>query len=358
MLGCGTWAAQVYERGGERLLFEIPWTSLTPHRVINGSGNTQVRFPRQSRSKVCEEIVRTCEPYRHEIVLWRGNHMAFCGPLVSMTVTATDVQFQASDLFHWLERRFFTDDFFSAGDLSRIFNDMANAAIALEPSINLEVYTKDVGIDSARKLAKGDFVRVSDALGDVARIGLDFTMAGRQLLAGELPDILRDELILTDHVCSNYTITREGKQFATDIAVFGQAPAARSYPVSGRATRQGTVYGLVQESFSEGTITDSHTAYFNAMTRLRAVQPAPLAVQVGLSDQAPILYDDLFPGIIARPHLYETGIDVTEEMLVTEVAASVSRNNDAITEEVGVTLVPRGPILAETAGIQGTTDIR
>lgn len=357
MLGCSDFTVQVQPRGGGSVLFEVPWQAISMARVLNNAGDFSVGIPRTGNFRPCEEILRTVEPYRHELIVYGDAEVCAVGPVTNLRAESDIVTISGHGLYHWFERRFYSEDFFAAGDLADVFKAAAETAILLEPSINLDVISRHVEIDGARSFRGADFPRVADVLGELSRTGLDFVQVNRQLLAGQLSDLLRSPVILTDDVCLEVSIERDGANFATDIAVFGQVPLDQAVPVSGRVSRMGTVYGLVQESISEGLLVDADSAWLNAMTRLQAMQPAPMTVSAVLTSQAPVQLAELYPGMIADMRLYETGLVIDQEMLISTVDISISASDAGNSQRVAINLIPKGPELAQIAGIRGTTDL-
>src|SRR5262245_59309063 len=128
-IGCGTYAVQLVGRGGSPLRCEVPQTSLSFNKKLNASGDVQVSVPSDGpgRSPCCE-VFDEAEPWRDEVLVYRGNDVVHVGPLVTMTASRTGT-LSGPDLFGWLEQRTI-GDFHGDGDVSDIFHAIFTDAMA------------------------------------------------------------------------------------------------------------------------------------------------------------------------------------------------------------------------------------
>lgn len=344
MLGCGTWTAYLAERGGEVLVDEIDASRLSVNYVLNGEGSADVTLNSSAdRWARCCQMLSAVEPYRHEVHLYRGQQLAFAGPVIQVISGRGNARIVAADLYHWMTKRFLDTDFFASDDLADIFASLAELAVAVDPTINLDVAFREVGITGDRRLSGVTFPRISDTLEELARTAVDFTVRGRTLLAGRV-DALLDQrpLIVHDQGVVSAQVTRDGRGFATDVAVFGSTPQGQTQPVFGRATRQATTYGVVQDSVAELLIGDYPTAEVNAASRLDAMQPAPVRVECELSEDAAFDFESLVPGALADVGLTEAAgcVPVSEGMRLVRVGVEASASGP--TERISTSFVPVG----------------
>lgn len=326
--------------------YELGHDSLTQNKTLNGVGRASVSIPNvETAGMSCCEILADTEPYRDELILYRGKELAFAGPVTPRPTVGLDGgKINAPDLFHWMDVRFLEEDLHSDGDVAGIFRAVFEQAYEKDDSPNISISTRDTGIDAVRDFRGVEFRRAADVLRELARTGVDFTMDGRRLLAGGTEVFLStDTLVLHDDGCISVEVQPEGDTFATDVAVFGNTAEAGGTPISGRATRSTSVYGLVQRSFTELTIKDRISADANALARLEAMQPAPLRLKVELSENAAFGFGDLIPGrrIDVRLKRAAGCIEVNQVMRLQSVDVSV-QTADNTQEKVSIQLVPLG----------------
>lgn len=334
-LGCGNWRAYIADRGGDTIRYELSTTDGTLNRILNANGAAQVAVPAVD----CEKVFSNVEPFRHELVLHRDDEFSYAGPITQMTFTSAGGSIQSSDLFSWFDWRVIEEAFHAQGDVADVFQAFFNLGYDLETSINMTISTRTTGVQAVRDVNPGEHPRVADILRELARTALDFTMDGRRLLAGGAEVFLSDtSLILHDDGVTGVEVIKDGANFATDVIVTGTTAKVGGYPVTGRATRSESVYGLVQRSFSELTIRDGDSADANALARLEAMQPAPLRVKATLSPQAAFEYREIIPGRRVENYLTAeaAGVSLVNEMRLQ--SSSVQLASDLVTLD----LVPLG----------------
>lgn len=346
-IGCGVWTAQVAGRGGSPVRFELEYTSLTQTKPLNDKGRASAVIPNVERAgSSCCEVLAGTEVYRDELILYRGNELAFAGPVTPRPSVGLDGgRIAAPDLYHWMDVRFIEEDLHADGDVADIFRAVFEQAYQKDDSPNISISTRPTGVDAVRDFRGVEFRKAASILQELARTGLDFTMDGRRLLAGGVEVFLAtDALILHDEGCISAGIQPEGDTFATDMAVFGSTEEVGGTPVTGRATRATSVYGLVQRSATELTIKDAVSADANALARLEAMQPAPLRVVAVLSQEAPFGFGDLIPGRRVDVRLKRAAgcIEVMQVMRLQQVDVDVQVTDEGPQETVTITLIPLG----------------
>jgi hypothetical protein len=350
-LGCGGWSAYAVGRGGSPVRVEIPYSSLDVSKVLNNWGTAGLRVGDKGSARgECCELFRAVEPWRDEILLYRDKDTAYVGPLMSMTATDDRGSFSSNDLFAWMEVRFIEEDFHGDGDVADIFRAIFDLALASDPSPNIDISTRQTGVQAVRNFKAQEFHRAADALRELARTGLDFTMDGRHLLAGGA-EVFESQtpLILHDDGCKSAEVTIDGGAFATDVAVFGGTSVqqgasqdSRIVQATGRATTGIERYGLVQRSFTELFILDGISADANAAARLAASQPAAMRVRATLSPEAAFGWNDLICGRRFDVRLTKVAgcIEVAEMMRLVGFRVNVEAATNS--EDIVVDLVPMG----------------
>lgn len=333
------------------MVAEIPFNDLSTGRQLDDSNQASLSLPMTGkyRSQCCD-VLNEATPWRHEVACYRDNDEPFVGPLVSVEASAEGGVLSVQDLFFWMERRFISEDMFFSADASVAFEGIFLAALAPDTSPNISIIGHDSGEDVVRQIIGKEFQRAADLLRELARTALDFTTIGRTVLVGgrELFEVGIGPgvpLVVHDDAVAQMTVTKDGVQFATDVAVFGEAISTGSDDrITGRATRSSDYYGLVQQSFAELEIRDTPSADDNALSRLRQLQPSPITASITFTPSAAFTYADLLPGRRADMRISEAAgcIPVMQTMRLSSVDVSVQVSEDTISESVTGEFVPLG----------------
>lgn len=330
---------------------EIPFTGLSLAKPLDDSGSANFTLPitGQNRSACCE-VLNMAEPWRHEIIAYRDRKVAFVGPLVTVQASNEGGQLTAQDLFFWTEGRFLEEDLFFNTDASLVFENIFLAAMAPDTSPNIDVISHLAGITVERRVHGKEFQRAADLLRELSRTAVDFTMIGRQLIVGGkevfTPDIgPGTPLIIHDDGVLGMQVSKDGTQFATDVAVFGEGVSlGGDQRITGRATRSQNVYGLVQRSFAELLIKDTPSADENALSRLLQMQPLPQQASIDLSPDAAFEFEDIIPGRRCDSRITKSAgcIELVEIMRLASASVEVAHSDAGNTENVNIEIVPLG----------------
>lgn len=346
-IGSGLWTAQLAGRGGSPVRLEVPYASLSRKKVLNnyGTASLQLNVVGDAREACCEAFTST-EPFRDEVILYRDDDLDFAGPIVTQTINAEGGGIAANDLFFWMDQRFLEEDFFGSGDLADVFHRVFDVVYAKDETPNIGITTRKCGVRGVRSFEGEQFQRAADVMREIARTALDFTVVGRTILAGGVEVFVDDTpLLLHDDGVISAEVTREGGNFATDVAVFGgtsqeEGGSGQLVVSTGRATTGVERYGLVQKSFTELLIKDGISADANAAARLEAMQPAPIRVSAVVGPKAAFGFDDLICGrrFDVRLAAAVGCVEVMQTMRLTEVDVSVGASG----EQVSISLLPIG----------------
>lgn len=339
LLGCGEWSASITGRGGSPLVFPVPFGSLGLSYTLNITGTGRLNFPIDADShSACCAVIATTEPYEHELALYRDEVLVHAGPVLGVGTDAGDIT--SRDLSHWTEVRFL-DDMHADGDSADVFKMVFDNGYNKDTSPNINLAVRDSGIQTTLDVKGVEFRRCSDALRSLSSYGIDWTVVGRTILAGgqEVFQGGGDRLLLHDDGVQSGSMSKEGVNLASDMAVFGGRENSSKFPVTGRAITGTSRYGLVQKSVTDLLISDKVAADASALARLEAMQPTPRRVSVTLTDKAAFKFSDLIPGRLMDVRLYDAlGCgQVDQVMRLQQVDVTVGDN-----EEITLSLIPVG----------------
>lgn len=339
-LGCGEYSAYMADRGGGQLNLDIEWSSISITKVVNGTGSCHLNIPAVADSgSPCCEVVAKSEPWRDEVIIYRGNDRVFEGPL-KIVGGDESPNCSAEDLFSWFKVRFIENDLHFEADVSDIFRGICEEALAADDSPNINISTRRTGIRAVRDYNGKDLHPAEGLLTELASTGLDFTMVGRRLVAGGLDEFLENPtLLLHDDGVISATPIKDGTNFANDVAILAATLESGGTPVNGRATIGRSVYGLVQKVVTQLLIRDGDSADAQASARAHAFQPVPQRLKVVLSPEAPFEYVDLLPGKRMDVRLSESAgcMEIDQIMRIVQVTTDVEAE-----ERVSVDLIPLG----------------
>lgn len=344
MLGAPEWNVYLTERGGERILLEIPYSAFYCGRRINNIGNGSVEIAGN-----CCDFITDVLPAAHEIVAYRDGVQVWAGPVTDLLYSSDNSTIGARDLGQWFDWRLIMEDCSFQEDVSSIFRTLVKDALALDPSPNIDVHTQDVGIIAQRAYRGKNKEVVGDKLRELTRTALDFTMRGRTIFAGGL-ELLLPSIMLTDPDVRTATVQIDGLSYATEVYVIGAERLSQGSTspsvgrTNGMAERGSEVYGRIQRSYVESDIKDDVTAALNARSRLESVQPSPMQLNITLDSQCSVEYQDLIPGCRVDLRVAEGAGCVIpfQDYRLTSVSTGIVAANEGSTEYTNLTMTPVG----------------
>jgi hypothetical protein len=338
ILGCEEWRVYIAERGGGKLLAELPYDSLTVGRVLGDISSASVSILADLDS-ACAPLLADVEPWQHEIVCFRNGDEAWAGPLTEPVWEPLTLTLPARDLFSWFERRDLPiDRSFTTTDLTDIFGVYLADAYGLEPTPNITfVRNGDSGVQGARSVTTVSSTRTADALRELSRSGVNFTMVGRILIYGGDPIPPEPVFVLRDECVENAKVRKAGLNTANRVTVKGGTPTGTTTQVTSTAGNPDARLGLLQLTVTESTILDPGSAMGAAANRLRFLDPSPRYLDCDLLENTPIRFSDLRPGIRVDAALTVGFRTEVGPYRLSAVSVSVSADGS---EKISGTFVP------------------
>lgn len=345
ILDCGIWRVFLATRGGGSLLAELDYESLTLSRRLNDVSTCSVSVL-AAKNEDCLPVLGDVEPFQHELVAFRnyrpGDTPAWAGPVTLPSWDPLNLTIAGRDLFTWLERRTLPfDRTYTATDLASIFAGYLADALVQDRSQNLTtLFLGEIGTVGDRTVTASSFPIAGDALRELSRSGVDFTVIGRTLRYGGLPAtsataILYDPAVYQDPGGSTPKLTKQGLNMATVVTVKGGQDVNR-VQITSTVGFPDAEHGLISQVVSEPLILDTLSATHAGAGRLAFLNPAPQYLSCQLTERAPIRFDQLVPGIRIDTAFNLGLTDVEGQFRLSAVDVSSSQAG----EVVGVTLVP------------------
>lgn len=340
-LGCHQWVVVLQERGGGRILAEIPWTTFTFSRVGDDMSAASVAFPYSAC--VASRVLASADEWTHELGIWRdtatGWNEEWVGPLTGKAKTRSTTTWRAKDLFAWFEHRRVHGDYTLSGiDLATIFAAFALDALAPDNSMGIDLAVRAAGVTGDRSVASTERRRAADLLRDLSRSGVSFTMIARTLLVAGLRLPLDALVRLIDEHTSDPSQDSDGDSAATDVAVVGKL--VDDVQTLGSASIVGSARGVLESTVSSNEIEDMTLANTVAASNLSVLQDIPKSFKVPLQANCQNGWAALIPGaawLVDLPSIGEFGT-----FQLAAVEATVSRQDEAVQEAVTATLQTLG----------------
>ncbi|NDL58645.1 hypothetical protein [Phytoactinopolyspora mesophila] len=289
----------------------------------------------------CCGLLSRVEPWRNELVIYRGNERVWDGVVMTPQWSREAVTITARDMLIWTQRAIlktgYTDNRRSVVDRSRLILQSELARFEnLNPPINvlpfLQIYASNVTRQSREIL---DFEKyVLDELEDLATAGAHFATVGRSIyIYNRTSDALGSSATVSenDFVGDDITITAHGMDFGTYAAVTdGEGHA-------GDAGGTDPYYGLVErlttqrpEGRDDGDPVDTEALAEQARLDLAGRNPVPVRLRVGsgatLDPRTALTIDDLVPG---------RRVPIRTEMMCRTVTSEQVVDRVQVTENAG-----------------------
>lgn len=335
-LSCHNWIVALQERGGGKILAEVPWSEFTWGRMLEDASSASVSFP-YAACTTNRDLAEARE-WTHEIGIWRDSSSGvveeWVGPITNRQVTRKGMTWQAKDLFAWMEHRRVHGDYTLVGiDLVTIFVAWVLDALGPDNSMGMDVSARASGVVGDRTVLANQRRRAADLLRDLARSGVSFTQVARTLLVSgaQLPiDALAR---LLDEHTSDPQQSFDGSSAATDVAVLGKLKD--DVQILGSASISGSLRGVLESTVSASEIEDSGLADDVAASNLAVLQNVPEVLRLPLKAECQNGYAALIPG--AQWLLDLPSIAVFGTYQLRQLQVQVTRQESAVKEDVTAT---------------------
>lgn len=381
-LGCAqTYTARLHWRGGA-LPFQSSamdrLTEVTWNRTINDVAEASVTVLKGSVSEECCRALGECEPWVHELTLYRDGELVWQGPIVRTVSRRDSIVIQAQDVTGWFDRIVNTwrvtykasaadSAGRRAGPITRIAHNhirlnLMESALSEPDFAGIMEYmvVRHTGLPTIKVEKDGSSntavwtAYLGDMLREWAKRGLTWTTVGRSvILRGRPTSATRAQARLTmDDFVGDIEVIKDG----TQGAVYGFATTQQQDDVSlGKTVGLGkvkTAYGrldvLVSVDEEEAVDADLRQAAKDAVA---GRYPIPVSISVpdgsALAATAPVTLHQLVPGerfdVLAETFCQP----VLQGFVLTDVEGSWQNGQ----EKIGVTLTPLADLDEELNGL-------
>lgn len=330
MLGCGVWQAAIVGQDGSPVLrADVPFVSAEMTRVLDETSTATITLGE------CCDLLADIRSVRHSLALYRDGLPVWGGPIVQVNYRTG--QLSARDVSWWFDRRLIAGRrVFVGEDLAAIAETLIRDTLALsDPGIGNYLEVSPCGIIGDRTYDTDDGTQtVGDALRELARDGLDFTVLGWRMIIGGQQIDTRPIATLTDDAWRELPdVIDDGLALATRTIVKGSGILAVAGGID-------PYFGLVERPWSEPDITDLGSLASAATTRLDLLSSTPLVVgdkygdgfAAVLAPSAPVTFAELVPGALVRNALISLCRPIVADLRLHDVRVTIGQD-----EQVSIT---------------------
>lgn len=336
MLGCSDYSAWIADRGGRRLLMQLPWTSLEWNRVVDDIGSAKVTLDGKG-GRCCGEYA-DAKPWKHELVLFRNDELAWCGPVTHKSYDDDGITLDAQDVMGWTAHRRIHNDLVHTGvDLSTVFNAYVRDAMAVDNSPRLEVQATPCGVVGDRRVLAAQYQIAWNLIDELCSTGVDFTVIGRTVLVGGFEiEVEPIGTLLDSHIAARSGLEVAGEPMTTDSVVLGDGYGEAGATIVGHWPDQQDLdliaeYGVHEVVLTEPDAKDAASARARARTNYDLNSSPKLILSgVELEQGAPFDLDQLIPGRVIRTLLVEQCEAIATSYRMTRVTGSAGPEHDRV----------------------------
>lgn len=192
-LGCGSPRAEVWTRGLDARVLELPEaTAVSWSRVLADTSSAEATLAGQAVTDDpdCCEGLRDVRPWQHELVIYRDDALVWSGPITEIAMDGEQLAIKARDLSAWLDHRFVHETHIYGGqgvnegdtDTTTIFTDLVTDAMAPDTSPNMVLdFGLVSGVLSQGNYTPASFKTVGPLIRDLAKGSIDWYVINRTL---------------------------------------------------------------------------------------------------------------------------------------------------------------------------------
>jgi hypothetical protein len=329
-LGCpDQYTVEARVRGGARVVGRltdvqnVKWS-----RVLTGTSEASVVVV--PRAAACQELLDRAEGWAYELAVWRGDEMVWCGPLIDKDDSGTDVTLTARDVTAWLPRRLVHDGYDTT--LSDDGMDLAVVALRVlvdafepdDPDVIRHVSVVEAGVRINDRAVEAETVMADAELGDLVKLGLDWTVVGRRIVVfSNRRPLSRIPALGAAHFTGTLPVRVAGGDVVTRCVVQGGG-------VRGVAGGVHPVYGLLEKLDMQTAVGDDDDAAHAARAALYTPNMLVAGGDLGLTALAPVSIADLVPGVQCTVAGRGAAVTVATDMLLTKVAVEWTGSGEAV----------------------------
>lgn len=336
-LGCPeSYDVMIVDRAIATRIGRFPWSSIQWGRTQDDISKATIT----GAGLECCGVASYIRPWRHAIVVYRNQKLVWAGPVLTVRV-GSEVSIGCGDLMAWLYKRKIHDNAsFVSVDLATIFNAAITDAMSVDNVPGLFPTATITGIVGDREFVSAQAQKAIDVVQELARTGVDYTMVGTDMVAGNFTINTAPIAVLTDKAfLSTPGVLLDGMSQGNAWEVGAGGGGASGFSTIGSYSLVNAADGVLEESTTEDKILDQATADRNAKSRWDLTHDTPISIEaISLSERAPTSIEALIPGAVVQMRLQRTCIPVSDNYRLQSVDVAVNSGAEGLTEEVSITM--------------------
>lgn len=338
-LGCPTqYDVFIMDRAGLINLRTVPFTALRWGRVVDEVSTARIQMDWGAYSECCAAL-EGLRQYAYEVGIYRDGELVWQGPIVDVDKNGT---LSCEDKMGWLRVRVIHNEirYPEPGvDVATIFNAVVMDAMQPDNVPGLMAGATPTGVAGVREYLPNPPQYAYDAITELARTGVDYTVTGPTLVAGSFivptPTIA---YITLQALAEEPDIEMLGSNYASRILVTGD-PEQDLIGIYGGID---AVAGLVERIAQEDDIDDQASLNQNARSRWELMaQQFITSATLTLAQDAPTPIDLLVGGAYIEMLVSESCIPLVGTFRIRDVTVDVDARG-GISERVQVGIEPAG----------------
>lgn len=345
-LGEGSYSARFVRRrsklGRAVPIGEAPVSSGSWGRKLGQTTDASLAFSLGGDGPSCAGILRGLDAWRDELELYRETRtvdLVWAGPVLDVIAQPQNAMatVTARDLSGWFGKRRARPIVARQLDVAEIFETMIAAAFAEDdPGISLSA--SPTGILADWTIAASDLRMLDAELAELVKLGVDWTVAGREFFVGgiEIGGRLASRLV-DEHFREAPQTRRSGAGQVNDAAIRGNN-------VQGRYGGPDESDGILLEGISDGQGIEDQGAADAAARSWWDYAHEPLPYLEGdnaLDPAAPLEIQEMIPGLRALVDVLGGGVvPLSQELRLESLAAEFGPEG----EKISIALQPLGSV--------------
>lgn len=346
-LGCGVYSVYIADRSGDIKIRELPFSSLHWTREQDNVSLCELTLRQVDGGPNCCRYINGLFPWAYEIGVYRDSERVWTGPVTHISTNGGDVSITARDKMAWLFRRHVHNEHLypdPGADLATIFNEIIVDAMAVDNVPNLVPTATATGRLGARSYYPNKIEKAWEAVDELCRTGVDFTMIDSTMVAGSFEIPANPIAYLTAQAFADPPDIEIDGMDQANVWYVGPtgSPGTTGFPFVGFFGAVDPDFGVLEDSVVEDKIEDQDSANTAASTRWDLTHDPVINVNGGTLDvSAPMSVDLLVPGTVIRLAYEETCYPLTRDYRLSNVDVKVDVG-DGISEVVEVEFQPVG----------------
>ena len=269
------------------------------------------------------------EPWSHTMAVYRGDELVHYGIIRKVRARANMLELTALDCsVYWSKRRIAQPRVYRNKDASAVAVDVITDAIGKDDPLQqvdtLSYINSNLWMTMEVPVA---LKMVKDIMDDLEKQGLAWTVSAGRVILGPGPAQHTALTITDDHWSAEIEVVKEGDDVVTDVLTVGKG-------VFGAWLDPTTAMGSLQSIVKADSLVREEECVNASQRMVKEAQYPPRMVVVPsntrLLPNAPVVINELIPGILIPVSSRQTGITVGSTMALKSVKVTADEKGESV----------------------------